>query len=93
MAGAAWFGIYHPLQSAEAGIAVVKWMPKITVLIALSAVFGLFFIFAGNRHPYRNVEKQTLTPAGWVLFAITAVVALGGYFWMDLTLRGMGYHY
>jgi hypothetical protein len=92
-AGAAWFGIHRPLQSAEAGIDVVRWMPKITVLIGMSAVFGLFFLLTGNRHPYRDVARQTLTPVGWVLCGIVAVVALGGYFWMDQTLRGMGYRY
>lgn len=92
-AAATWFGIYQPLQSAEAGSDWVKWMPKVTVLIGMALVFGLFFVFTGNRYPYRDVERQTLTPVGWILFGIVAAVALGGYFWMDLTLRGMGYRY
>ena len=92
-AAVAWFGIHRPLQSAQAGTDVVRWMPKITVLVGMSAVFGLFFILTGNRYPYRNVEKQTLTPVGWVLFGIVAITALGGYFWMDSMLRGLGYRY
>jgi hypothetical protein len=92
-AGAAWFGIYQPLQSAGTGAELVRWMPKITVLISLAAVFGVFFVLTGDRYPYRNVERQTLTPTGWVLFGIVAVAALAGYFWMDFTLRGMGYRY
>lgn len=90
-AGAAWFGVYQPLQSAAGKAEVVTSMPKVMVLISVATVFGVFFIFTGDRYPYRNVEKQTLTPVGWVLFGITAVAAFGGYFWMDAMLRGMGY--
>jgi hypothetical protein len=90
-AAAFWLAIWQPLQQAGAGIAQVEWMPRVTVLVAVCVVFGVYFIVTGNRYPYRDVERKTLTPVGWVLFAIVAVAAFGGFFAMDGTLRSMGY--
>ncbi|MDR6820278.1 hypothetical protein J2X76_005475 [Neorhizobium sp. 2083] len=87
----AWSAIWQPLQQAELGVDTVAWMPRIVVLLAVCAVFGLYFLLTGNRYPYRDVERSTLTVAGWLLFAITAVAALGGFFWMDMTLKSLGY--
>ena len=92
-AGSAWFGVYRPLQAAEAGAEAVSWMPKVTVFIGFALVFGLFFVLTGDRYPYRDAERQKLTPAGWVLFLLAGAVALGGFFWINDTLSRMGYRH
>jgi len=80
------------LHQAELGADTVTWMPRVMVLLALCAVFGLYFLATGGRYPYRDLERRTLTVAGWVLFGITAVAAVAGFFWMDTTLKSLGYH-
>ncbi|WP_259666740.1 hypothetical protein [Rhizobium lentis] len=87
----AWVAIWQPLHQAELGAHAVTWMPRIVVLIAVCAVFGLYFVVTGNRYPYRDVERQSLTMAGWILFAITALATVAGFFWMDATLKSLGY--
>lgn len=66
-------------------------MPRIVVLIAVCAVFGLYLVVTGNRYPYRDAERQSLTTTSWILFAITALAAVAGVFWMDATLKSLGY--
>ena len=90
-AAVAWLGIWQPLQHASAGDDIVRWMPRITVLVALCAVFGLFFLTTGARYPYRDEARQTLTPVGWALFVVVAVAGMAGYFGMDSALSAMGY--
>lgn len=87
-----WSAIWQPLHQAQLEADAVTWMPRIVVLLAVCAVFGLYFLVTGNRYPYRDVERSTLTTAGWILFAITAVAGLGGFFWMDMTLKSLGYN-
>ena len=62
-----------------------------TVVVAMCLVFGVWMLATGGRYPYRNVERQTLTPIGWVLIAVVAAAALGGYFAVDAALRARGY--
>ncbi|WP_117195992.1 hypothetical protein [Rhizobium terrae] len=90
-AAVAWVAIWQPLHQAQLGADTVAWMPRIVVLLAVCAVFGLYFLLTGNRYPYRDVERRTLTTAGWILFAITAAAAIAGFFWMDMTLKSLGY--
>jgi succinate dehydrogenase hydrophobic anchor subunit len=90
-AAVAWLAIWRPLQDASAGAEIVRWMPRATVLVALCVVFGVYFMATGNRYPYRDVERQTLTPVGWVLIAVVAIAGLIGFFSMDAALRSMGY--
>ncbi|WP_182422063.1 hypothetical protein [Aureimonas sp. ME7] len=90
-AGAFWLGIWSPLQDAQIGVETVLWVPRISVLVALCAVFGVFFLATGGRYPYRDVERQTLTPVGWALFAVVAVAAFAGFFATDVMLRSLGY--
>lgn len=92
VAGAiAWQGIWLPLQQASLGADSITWMPRATVVIGLCLVFGVYFLTTGNRYPYRDVARQTLTPVGWVLCAAIGIVALAGFFGMDMLLRSMGY--
>ncbi|MBP2562002.1 hypothetical protein J2857_004793 [Neorhizobium galegae] len=87
-----WSAIWQPLHQAQLGADTVAWMPRIVVLLAVCVVFGLYFLVTGNRYPYRDAERSTLTTAGWILFAITAAAGLGGFFWMDMTLKSLGYN-
>ncbi len=66
-------------------------MPRLTVLITLCLVFGVFFLATGARHPYRDEARQPLTPLGWAMFAIVAVAGLAGYVGMASALSSMGY--
>jgi flagellar biosynthesis protein FliQ len=91
-AAVGWSAIWQPLQQADLSADTVTWMPRVVVLLAVCAVFGLYLLFTGNRYPYRDVERSTLTTAGWILFAIIAVAAVTGFFWMDMTLKSLGYH-
>ena len=91
-AAVGWSAIWQPLQQAELAADSVIRMPRVVVLLAVCAVFGLYLLFTGNRYPYRDVERSTLTTAGWILFAIIAVAAITGFFWMDMTLKSLGYH-
>lgn len=92
LAGAiAWQAVWLPLQDASLGADMVTWMPRATVVIGLCLVFGIYFLATGNRYPYRDEERQTLTPVGWALFAMIAIIALAGFFGMDMMLRSLGY--
>ena len=90
-AAVTWLAIWRPLQDASAGAEIVRWMPRTTVLVALCAVFGSYFLVTGNRFPYRDAHRQTLTPVGWVLFVVVAITSLAGFFGMDAALRSLGY--
>lgn len=91
--GLGWFAIYQPLQSAKTGAGVVEWVPKVTILVSMSLVYGIFFLLTGDRYPYRNVEKQNFTAVGWVLFIIAAVLAGGGFYLVQKALHDMGYQH
>ncbi|WP_245314357.1 hypothetical protein [Rhizobium sp. R634] len=80
-----------PLHDASLGAEMIAWMPRATVVVGLCLVFGVYFLATGNRYPYRDVERQTLTPVGWTLCAVIGIVALAGFFGMDMMLRSMGY--
>lgn len=86
-----WFGVWKPLQAAHAHAAEISYNSKIFVLVPALLVFGLFFLVAGARWPYRDVEKQRPTLAGWILMAITAAAAIGGYFWFEQQFKALGY--
>lgn len=90
-AGFGWFFIWEPLQAARAGAAEVHYSIKAFVLVPFAAVFGLFFVIFGNSVPYRNVEKQTPTAAGWLLFAIAALAGGLGFWWFDREFDRLGY--
>lgn len=89
--GAAWWGVWLPLQSAKAAAPQVTWTLRIVVLIPLAAVFGLFFLAAGARYPYRNAERKTLTPVGWTLLGIVAVLSLAAFVGMKMVFEQYGY--
>lgn len=89
--GAAWWGVWLPLQSAKAAASQVMWTLRIVVLIPLASVFGLFFLLTGAHYPYRDVERKTLTPVGWTLLGIVAVLGLAAYFGMKTVFEQYGY--
>ncbi|EJB07852.1 hypothetical protein Rleg9DRAFT_6873 [Rhizobium leguminosarum bv. trifolii WSM597] len=92
LAGAiTWQAVWLPLHDASLGADMITWMPRATVVIGLCLVFGIYFLATGNRYPYRDVERQTLTSVGWTLCVLIGIVALAGFFGMDMMLRSMGY--
>jgi hypothetical protein len=51
----------------------VDYSLKVFVLAPFAIVFGMFFILFGDTVPYRHVEKQGPTVAGWILLAVAGV--------------------
>lgn len=92
-AGFGWFFIWEPLQAAQAGAPEVHYSTKAFVLVPFAAVFGLFFVIFGDSVPYRHVEKQSPTAAGWVLFLVAAVIGGLGFWWFDAQFDALGYTY
>jgi drug/metabolite transporter (DMT)-like permease len=88
-----WFFIWLPLQQAQAHAAEVEYSVKAFVFVPFAAVFGVFFLIFGDSVEYRNVEKQTPTAAGWVLFLIAMVAGGLGFWWFDSQFSALGYHY
>ena len=89
--GFGWFFIWEPFQAARAGAPEVEFSTKAFVLVPFAAVFGLFFVIFGDSVPYRNVEKQTPTAAGWILFLIAAAAGGLGFWWFDREFARLGY--
>ena len=89
--GFGWFFIWEPLQAARAGVPEVEFSTKAFVLVPFAAVFGLFFVICGDAVPYRHVEKQAPTAAGWILFLIAAVAGGLGFWRFDREFDRLGY--
>lgn len=88
-----WFFIWQPLQAAQAQAPEVEYSIKAFVLVPFAAVFGLFFMLFGDGVPYRNVEKQTPTAAGWMLFLVAGVVSGLAFWWFKARFEALGYGY
>ncbi|MBB4638889.1 hypothetical protein [Longimicrobium terrae] len=89
-----WWAILLPLQKARAGAPEVSMQLKAAyVLVPLALVFGVAFVALGSRMHYRDTTRTppTLTPLGWTLFALVAVLS-GVLFWVvQSQLSAMGY--
>jgi hypothetical protein len=90
-AGFGWFFIWEPLQAAQAGAPEVNFNTKAFVLVPFAAVFGVFFLIFGDSVPYRHVEQQKPTAAGWVLVLAAAAVGGVGFWWFDAKFDELGY--
>lgn len=90
-AGFGWFFIWEPLQAAQAGAPEVRYGIKAFVLVPFAAVFGLFFLIFGNSVPYRHVEQQKPTAAGWILLLVAAAVGGAGFWWFQAKFDALGY--
>lgn len=90
-AGAGWWGIWLPLQAARAHAPEVRYQTSIFVLVPLAIVFGLFLLIGGSKWPYRDAERQTLTPVGWALLAMVAIASGLSFFWLTSTFAELGY--
>lgn len=88
-----WFFIWQPLEAARMHAPEVDYSVKAFVLVPFAAVFGLFFLIFGDGVPYRNVEKQTPTPAGWLLFLAAAAAGGVAFWWFDAQFGALGYGY
>lgn len=89
----AWHEIWLPLQAARAGAPEVRYQTTIFAIVPLLIVFGLFLLIGGARWPYRDVERQTLTPAGWTLMAVVAISAGLSWYWLTSTFAALGYQH
>jgi hypothetical protein len=54
-------------------------------------VFGVFFLLLGDSVPYRNVEKQNFTAAGWILFLVAMAVSGLAFWWFKTQFVALGY--
>lgn len=90
-AGFGWFFIWQPLQAAQANAPEVEYSIKAFVLVPFAAVFGLFFLAVGGSVPYRNVEKQNFTPAGWALLAVAILISGLSFWWFQARFDALGY--
>jgi hypothetical protein len=88
--GFGWFFIWEPLQAAQAHAPEVDFSTKAFVLVPFAAVFGAFFVIFGDSVPYRHVEKQSPTAAGWALLLVAAAVGGLGFWWFDAKFDELG---
>ena len=72
---------------------MVKYSTKAFVFVGFAAVFGAFFVLTGGSVPYRNVEKQSPTAAGWVLLLVSVAVSGAGFWWAERQFETFGYAY
>jgi hypothetical protein len=88
-----WHQIWLPLEAARAHAPEVQYRTTIFALVPMLLVFGLFLLIAGARWPYRDVERQTLTPVGWALMATVAILAAASYWWLSSSFAALGYRH
>lgn len=86
-----WWAIWTPWQDALHHQAQISYDLKAFVTTPALVVAGLFFLIFGNSVPYRDVEKQSLTPAGWILVIVIGVAALAGWWWFHTQIASQGY--
>ncbi len=92
--GIGWFTLWMPLQQARAGAAEISMHIKAAyVLVPLALVFGAAFVVGGRRAQYRDVTQQPpkLTPLGWMLLALTAVLAGVCFWYLQSQFAALGY--
>jgi hypothetical protein len=86
-----WAGLWRPLEAAYAGAARVDWDYHAVGLAPLATVFGLYLALTGDREPYRDAERGTLTSLGKVLMAVMALSAFATFVAFKMTLASLGY--
>ncbi|WP_312798074.1 hypothetical protein [Tianweitania sp.] len=89
--GLGWAGLWRPLEAAYAGAARVDWDYHAIALAPLTTVFGLYLALTGDRDPYRDVEKGTLTSLGKVLLTVMALSTFATFIAFKMTLVSLGY--
>ena len=92
-AGAAWWGIWEPLQAAIESEPGVRYRVAVFVLVPFAAVFGLFFLIFGNSVPYRDAQRQTFTKAGWTLMLVATLGSGASFWWFKARFAELGYGY
>lgn len=90
-AGFGWWMIWLPYQAMLRHDDKVEYSTKIFILVPALAVFGLFFLIAGTRWPYRDAATKRFTAVGWVLMAVTVVMAGLGFWWFQHVFDTLGY--
>lgn len=89
--GFGWWGIWQPLQAAQAHAAEVRYSLKIFVLVPALLVFGLFFLIGGARWSYRDAANRKLTAIGWGLMVAVVVISGLSFWWLQRTFDALGY--
>lgn len=92
-AGAAWWGIWEPLQAAQAQEPGVRYRLAVFVLVPFAAVFGAFFLIFGSSVPYRDAARQSPTVAGWLLLLLSASGSGLSFWWFKARFEALGYGY
>lgn len=88
-----WFFIWEPLEAARLHAPEVEYSTKAFIFVPFAVVFGLFFLIFGDSVPYRNVEKQSPTAAGWLLFLVAAGASGVAFWWFNAQFEALGYGY
>ncbi|MET3664445.1 hypothetical protein [Caulobacter sp. 1776] len=86
-----WVAILKPLRAAQSHAPTVSYDVKAFAFVPMILIFGLFFLIGGDRWPYRDAERRTLTPAGWALMAAIAVSGLVGFLMFKQQFAALGY--
>ena len=86
-----WFTIFMQLRAAYSGELDITYELRPFLVVPFCVVFGLIFVFAGDRWDYRTPDHKNLTPSGWVAFAVVAVLTLAGFFWFQSQFAALGY--
>lgn len=86
-----WMFIWSPYQDALSGAPEVRYHTKAFLLVPAALVIGAVMLTIGGKYQYRNAEKQQLTPLGWAIFALIAVLTGLGWWWLESQFSALGY--
>ncbi len=94
----AYWCVWLPWQQAHAGAASISLSMKGSMIVPLALIFGLGLLVGGNRFylamhndPARAQRWGKTSPLGWLLIAASLAAGGGLYYWLQQTLRGLGY--
>lgn len=90
-AGVFWLFVWQPLHFAQQGAPEIRYSLKAFTIVPLCLVFGLAFLFMGSRFEYRTAKRDNLTPLGWILFVMVAVLTAAGFWWFSSQFAALGY--
>ncbi|CAD2256570.1 hypothetical protein QSH46_018060 [Xanthomonas arboricola pv. juglandis] len=102
-AAVAYWGVWMPLQQAQAGVASIT-LPggiKLALLVPMCVVFGIGYVVGGgsfhqrmqNTDPDKVRRWGKTSGTGWLLLLVSFAAAFALHQWMQNTLRALGYGY
>lgn len=89
--GFGWFFILKPLEAARKHLPEVSYELKAILIVPACFIFGLAFLLGGAGFSYRDKARKRITPMGWVLLVVVAVLTGLGFFWMKQQFTALGY--